>query len=304
MKLFLFSLLLFSSLTVSARLVERVQAQVAEEMISLMDINLFQKRLKKGLVPPSLLLTQFFTKSELLKDKNKLLDFMIYRNLLAQIAEQKPLPEIPEKQIRESFNKLKGRSLKKSFSKKLKKVGMTPLSLKQEIRLDLKNDLLINQYVGSKISISEQDIESYHFSLYKKPLFKIFEYEFVSVSFPEKQKESFFKNLSKMRIKDLRETALFLGLEYKILKLKQKDLQKKFQRELDNLSISQVSPVFLSNGFYYLLQLKWKQPQVHPEEQKKRAEIEQLLYKRQFKEETKKWVKEKKRLFSISRHPF
>lgn len=303
MKFYLLFFLLFYSSLASTRIVERVQAQVLEEMISLIDLNLFQKRLKKGLVPPSILLSQYFTKSELLTSKNKLLDFMIYRSLLAQIAEKKPFPEIPEKQITEIFNKLKGKASEKNFSKKLARLGMTPSALKKEILLDLKNDLLINQSVASKIVISEQDIESYHFSRYKTPLFKSFEYEFVSASFPEKKKEDLLETISKKQIKDLKELASSLGLEHKVLKLKQKDLQKNFQRELDRLSISQVSPLLLFGGSYYLLQLKWKYPQVSLKEQKKKREIEQFLYKRQFKEETKKWVEAKKKLFSIRRHP-
>ena len=304
MKFLFFFLFLIAPFKTSARLVERVQAQVAEEMISLLDLKSFQKRLKRGLVPSSFLLTELFKRSELLKDKNKLLDFMIYRNLLAQIAKTKPLPEVSEKQILESLQKLKGKSPDKSFSKQLSKLGINLSSIKQEILIDLKNDLLLQQALASKVLISEQDIESYHYHVYNQPLFKSFEYEFVSAFFPAQKKDLFFKKLSQIQIKDLQETALVLGLEHKVLKLHQRDLQKKFQKELEKLSVSQVSPLLLSGSSYYLLQLKWKYPQLQPKEQRKKVKIEQTLYRKQFKEEAKKWIEEKKNLFAIRRHPF
>lgn len=303
MKPLIFLLFLICPLISSARLVERVQAQVAGEMISFMDLKNFQTKLKTGLVPPSLLLTQFFTKAEILKDKNVLLDFMIYRVLLAQLAEKAQLPNVSDEQITKTISSLKESSPKKNFSKKLAAVGETSSSLKQDVLIDIKNDLLLHQSIASKVIISEQDIESYHFNKYKEPLFKSFEYEFILASFPEKKKKDIFKKLSKIQIKDLKKTAQALGLEYKNLTLKQKDLQKDFKKELDGLSISQVSSLLLSQGSYYLLQLKWKTPQVKPEEQKRRMEIEQALYKKRLKEEIKKWLYEKKKAFLIHRHP-
>ena len=99
MKFLVFLFLSSLSLPLQAQIVERVQAQIAEEMISLIDLKNFQRQLRLELVPPSLLLKQLYRRPELLTDKNKLLDFMINRNLLFQIAEKEKLLEIDKKVI-------------------------------------------------------------------------------------------------------------------------------------------------------------------------------------------------------------
>ena len=156
-------------------------------------MKVFQKRLKQNLVPSSLILKYLFKKSELLKDKQKVLDFLIKRQVLYQLAKQEKLPDISEEKLKQALDKLKGKSSHKAFSKKLSKVGLTLDALKKDLLIDLKADFLLKQAVLSNIVISEQDIESYHFAKYNQALFKTFEYEFVSVSFSENQKDLVLK---------------------------------------------------------------------------------------------------------------
>ena len=302
MKFIICSFLCFFSLSLHAQIVERVQAQIAEEMISLIDLKNFQRQLRSGLVPSSLLLKQLYRSPELLKDKNKLLDFMISRNMLFQMAKKEKLPELDKKALEKSLRQLKGSLSDKTFARKLKKVGLDLKDLKQQILMDLTNNLLLTRFVVSKIVISEQDIESYHFNKYNQPLFKNFEYEFISVSFPENRKEEILKGLSGKASVQLEDIARSLNLEPKTLKLKDKEIQKLFKKELDKLSVSQISPFLLLGNSYYVLQLKWKQPQISLREQKKKKEIEKALYKKNLRKETQKWVERKKASFSVIHH--
>lgn len=302
MKSLVCSLVFLFSFNSQARVVEKIQAQIAEEMISLIDLKNFQKQFRWGLVPSSLLLKQVYKKSELLKDKNKLLDFMITRKMLFQIAQQEKLPEIPKKNIEKRLSSIKGSSSHKSFSRKLIKAGLTLQDLRQQILMNLKNDLLLSQFVVSKITVSEQDVESYHFNKYNQALFKNFEYEFVSINFTENKKEAVLKKLLGKTSDNLEEIARSLKLEYKTFKLKDGEIQSLFKKELDKLSVSQISPFLLLGGSYYILQLKWKQPQISPREQKKKGQIEKFLFEKKLKEEIQKWIEEKKASFSIIRH--
>ena len=302
MKFLVFFHLLFLSLNLQGAVVEETLVQIGEEMISLIDFKNFRKQMRLKLAPPSLLLKEKHQGAKLLKDKNKLLEFMIDRNMLYQTAKKEKLPEISKKDIEAKFNQLKGASSHKVFAKKLKTAGLTPKTLKDQIIMDLKNDLLLSQFVISKITVSEQDIESHHFNKYSKALFKTFEYEFVSVHFSENKKEAILKKFLNKDVIDLKKTALSLGLEYKVSKLKQKDIQPVFKKALDKLSVSQISPLFIFGDFYYILQLKWKYPKISPEEQKRKTRIEKMLYKKKRKEEIHKWIEEKKASFSIVRH--
>ncbi len=301
MKFFIPIFILFS-LTSQAKIVEKTQAQVASEMISLIDINNFQTQLRLNLAPSSLLLDQVYNKSELLRNKNKLLDYMISRNLLFQIAEKEKLPEISKKEIQKALKKLKATLSHKQLSKKLKKAGLSLTSLKEQILTDITNDLLLTQFVVSKIIISEQDIENYYFRKYNKHLFKTFEYEFISANLKENKKNKIIEKLKSKSIADLEETAHLLEIEYKKLKLKDNEIQKVFKKELDKLSVSQISPLIPIGDSYYILQLKWKQAQISPNEQKRKEKIEKTLYAKILKKEIKKWVEEKKTSFSIVRH--
>ena len=300
MKFLVFFFLSFLSLELHAQIVERVQAQISEEMISLIDLKNFQRQLRLGLVPPSLLLKQLYKKPELLTDKNKLLDFMINRNLLSQMAKKEKLPEIDKKDLEKSLQGLKGSLSKKLFARKLKKAGLELEDLKQQIIMDLKNDRLLSQFVISKITLSEQDLESFHFNRYNTALFTNFEYEFISVSFPENKKKKFLKHLRRKASGSLENLARSLNLEFKTLKLKDKEIHKLFKKELDKLSVSQVSPLLLLGNSYYALQLKWKQPQISPKKQKRKEQIEQILYKKKLRKELQKWIERKKASSSLT----
>ena len=302
MKVFIFSFLFCFSLGPQARLVERIQAQIGEEMISLIDFKIFQTQLSLALVPSSLLLKQMDKKPRLLKNKKALLDFMITRNMLVQIAKKENLKEIPKKDVEQQLNRLRGSSSHKNFSKRLKQAGLSLKSLREQILIDRNIDLLLTQFVVSKIAVSEQDIESYHFNKYNQPLFKSFEYEFISVSFAEDKKPDILKKLSNEGTDDLKNMARSLGLEYKSLKLKGKDIQKQLKKELDKLSVSQISPLLILGNSYYILQLQWKSPQISPREQKKKKQIEKILYEEKLTKEMKKWIEEKKAGFYISYH--
>ena len=140
MKFLIFFCLFFFSLNLQSKVVENIQVQIGEEMISLIDFKNFRKQVNLNLVPSSLLLEELYQRTELLKDKNKLLDFMINRNILYQTAKKEKLPEISEKDIEAKFRQLKDSASHKTFARKLKMAGLTPKTLKEQILIDLTND--------------------------------------------------------------------------------------------------------------------------------------------------------------------
>lgn len=299
MKFLIFvSLIVFSGFS-KAQLVERVQAQVGSKMISFIDLKNFQKQLRVGFISNSLLLKYGFKKSQLLNNRKKLLDFMISREMLFQLAKKESLPPIPREAIEKSLKQKKGSLSHKQFSAKLQRAGLSLKDLRQEILIDLTLDSFITQFVVSKITVSEQDVESYYFNKYNRPLFKSFEYEFVSLQFEEKNKPKILKNLEEKGPIELKELALSLGLKHKTLRLREQDLQEGLKKELVKLSVSQLSPIFQLEGNYYVLQLKWKYPQISLKERQTKARIEKLLYGQKQRAEIKKWVEEKRASFSI-----
>ena len=301
MKAFLLIPFAVFSFKLQARLVESIKAQVGEEIISQIALSNFKLQLQKKLTPPSLLLKTLYKPSQLIKNEETRLNFMIERNLLAQLAQQQNI-SIDKTTLNKELKSLQGALSNTQFSKKLKRATLSLKSFKEYLNTNLQIDFLLSQSVLSKISISDQDIESYHFTKHKKPLFKAFEYEFASLSFPENKKALVLKNLKKSFIKNLDELSQNLNLEYKTSKLKGNQISQIFKEELDKLSVSQVSSLLLVGNRYYLLQLKWKAPLTSPQERKIKARIEKILFDRKLNQELRQWIDEKKNQFFIKQN--
>lgn len=294
MKYFFIVFCFFISLASLARLVEKTQAQVNQSLIFLTDFKSFKKAFKQKLLFDSVLLKQVFSSKKLLRNKNSFLEFLISRQLVAQASEQVGIPE-PSKLVQlRAFKKITTGLTRQALVKKLRNIGWSLDMFKKELAISLKNDLYLNQFVLSKILISNQAIGDYYFNLHKSSLFDSFEYEFISVSFKKEKKLIFFKKLASSKAKNLKKFAKSLGLKAKNLKLKEKDLHKDLKKELDKLAISQISQALIFGDLYYVLQLKWKYPQTSIKNLKQKKKIELVLYKKQAQKEIKKWINKQK----------
>ena len=301
MKLFVIFFVFFN-LQLQARPVESLKAQVGEEILTQMDLKNFKSQLKNKTRPLSLLQT-FYNSSQLLKNEKLRLKFLIERNLILQLAEKQKLAVDStkiEKELRAFLQKTYPKiSLAKNLIK-IKKVGSVDLSLaRKTLKENLQINQILSQSVFSKVSVSDQDIESYHFAKYKKALSKVFEYEFSSLSFPESKKNMVLKAREAKPLESLEELSKKLGLEYKKSRLQEGQINQAFKTELDKLSVSQVSPLVLVGGTYFLLELKWKSALISPKEQEKKAKIEKSLYDQKLKQVYKEWIEEQKSQFFI-----
>ena len=295
---FIFICFLFFCFQSSALLVESLKAQVGKEIISLIDLNNFKLQLKQNLVPASLLFKTLYHPSQLLKNKSLRLQFLIETSMLSQLAQHIPTDEAL---LNKKLKSLQGPLSKARFSKKLKTANLNVESLKQNLKAGFQIEQFLNQSVLSKITVSDQDIESYHFIKHKKPLFKALEYEFSSLSFPKSKKNQVLKKLRENSFKTLEELSQSLNLEVKTSRLKEDQISKVFKRELIKLSVSQFSPLLFFNSNYYLLQLKWKAPLISPKEKKTKDLIEKLLFERKLKQELRQWIEDQKRQFFIKK---
>ena len=157
-----------------SELVEKTQAVINEQMISLLDLKNFEQQLKLGLAPPDLLMDTLYEKSKLLKDKSLLLDYMVKCNLLSQIAEDKKIPTSQSESVNRALEGIQGNLSKKSFYKKLDTAHQNIENLKKSIVVNLRNERLLSQFVISQIRVFEEEIEAYYFSKHNKNLFKKF----------------------------------------------------------------------------------------------------------------------------------
>jgi len=289
-----------------ARLVEKLVAQVGEDLIFLSDIYQFQKYVGHDLLPDSVLF-KLFAKKALLKNRSLALEFLITSSMLYQLAKAERLavkPKVFEKDGSIKMNREES-SLKNSWAQKLQSQKITLDQFWDLVDTYATNDLLISRQVISKIIIPESEINGYYLNKYGKPLFETFTYNFLSVAFP-KNKEGLKK--SQFFVKAASRDTSFLklakrqGLKARSSILNPLEINPKMYKALKTMSVSQVSNPLALDRQLYVLKLKWKEPYLKPTEQKKQMEIRSLLFEKALKKAVKTWIQQQKTSFPINIH--
>ena len=294
---------LFLSLSAQARLVEKVMARVGEDMISLMELNSYKKRLSDKTVPDTLLFRIASPRFLLLKT-DSLLNFLVSKKILENLTETLDF-QPSEKQIRQAVKKLRGRRTQKAFAQRLNRTGLSLKTLRKEIILTLKIDFFLTREVISKIIISENDINSFYFNKNRSGLFKHFEYDITSLAFPRteegiKKARSARKTLGKMSFE---ETGRVFSGELKTLRLKTGEMRGAMEKAVQPLSVSDVSHPIPMGDNLYLFRLNWKTPLLTRAEEKTKNKIQKILFERELKKTLEKWLKEKRTGFAVKTFP-
>lgn len=315
----------------SALVLEQTMAQAGDKMISLIDVKAFQKREKLDLIPDSLLLDSLYKNPELIKQERALflisdlsknksktavsssnrqplskqdlaLNYLIIREIALQ--EQKtseakmnqPEAQISENNIREILKNKKGQRSSAQFLSDLKKAGFNSLSdYKNFLKEEEKIRLFLMRSLTPRAVLSNREIESAFFKIYKRRLFSEYEYDFSFVSFEEDKKELVLQSLlKKNHLKDFKAWAESLDLNFKNSKLKSKEIGSSIKKELDKLSVSQTSPLLFINSSYYLLKLNWKEALIEAKDRDKRLQIEQKLFQNKLLKELSYWIQNAK----------
>ena len=313
----------------SALVLEQTKAQVGAKMISLIDIKAFQKREKLDLIPDSLLLDSLYKKPELIKQERALfiisdlsknkpkttvpsskyqplskqdlaLNYLIVREIALQkqktFESNQPEAQIPENNIKKILKTKKGQHSSTRFLSDLKKAGFNSLSDYQNfLKEEEKIRLFLMRSLTPRAVLSNREIESAFYKVYKRSLFSEYEYDFLFVSFEEDKKELVLQSLlKKNHLKDFKAWAESLDLSFKNSKLKSKEIGSSIKNGLDKLSVSQISPLLFINSSYYLLKLNWKEALIEAKDRDKKLQIEQKLFQNKLLKELSYWIQNEK----------
>ena len=296
------SFLLVFAFSSHATLTEKILAQVGEEVLSLEEVMLLRRKVQKDILPSSLLLSTVFKKSKLLNNKKERLEFLISLNMLSQMAEKYPHLSPSSKRIEEVYKKIQGKRSSKSFANLLKSIGSSGDKFKAFIEKNLLADGALLFLVGSRIKVSNEEIEAWYKKKYKKPFFNSVEYEFVSLQMNEDQKNQVLNRIQGKSSYDLKALASKLGLKTETLRLPQESLNSSIKKELEKLVISKNSPFFTVEGSWYLVQLLWKGKAFYPKNQEKKAKIEAKVYEEKRKVQIIAWLTKEKKEYPITRN--
>ena len=297
-----FYLFLIVSFLSHASLTEKILAQVGDEIIPLSEVMVLRRMIKKNLLPKSLLLSTVYSKSRIVNNKKRRLEFLISVNMLSQMAEKVPPLKISSKQIDKAYKKIRGKRSKKAFSKLLYSIGSSPEKFKAFLEKSLLADQSLLFFVGTKIKVSNEDIETWHKKKYGKGFFNSHIYEFVSLQMNEDEKDEMLERIKDKNSYDLKEEARSLGLKTEILKLEKEKLNSSIRKELEKLVISKTSPFFKVGSSWYLVQLLWKETSFYPKNQEKKAKIEAKVYEEKRKVQILSWLTKEKKNYPIVRN--
>ena len=286
--------------------VEKTLAVVEGEMISLLDLQESQRRLKAGFFDDSAVLS-LFPKKQLREQKATLLEFMIYEKLLDISAEESGIPAVEDSLLKKELNQIRKRKRlsKKAFSRWLVRNKWTSSSYRAFLRKSLLKKRFIQKEVVEKIQLSDSDLNSYALQKEGKALFSTFEYDLSYLLFPlgeegEKQAQKAFKSLSQGH-------SLFEKWEgggvkkAQLKKIKLSALSPSIREEIKKLSVGQVSPVLKLPAGWHIFKAVWKTPVITAENQQRKARLFARLFEDMFKQRLKIWLDNRKKTAFIQR---
>jgi peptidyl-prolyl cis-trans isomerase SurA len=170
------ALVMFISLSSSARVVEKIVAIVNDQVITLSDTEAFRKKLAGGgLVDDALL--KLSDPQTLIKDRNALLNEMIDERLIDSEVKRRNMEVTIERVEQEIRNIAKNNNItRQQLQTALSAKGVSMSQYQDFIKTSLERQGLIEREVTGKIRISDEDISSYYMSKKDPNSAQIFEY--------------------------------------------------------------------------------------------------------------------------------
>lgn len=186
MNTLIYALTLTFSLTLNAKVVDKIVATVNSEVITLSDVQKEKTALKgKGLVND--LLFQLYDKDKLLNDTQTLLNFLIDERTIDSEVKKNGL-EVTIERVEQEIQKVaQGNNLTRAqFKDALSRQGISMAEYQSFIKEGLERKALIDREVNSRIRISDEDIASYYLSKKGPGKAQVYEYTLAHILFSPK----------------------------------------------------------------------------------------------------------------------
>ena len=295
MKLLAFLVTSLFCILPQAQVLEKTLGFVGERALLLSETYELKKRIQLKLEPDTSLFL-LFPKTKLLKNSHLRVQFLAYRQALLKQAKRLGL-EVSEQEASRLFKKIPGSRAQKLM--KLKRQGWNLTRFNKYLTESLQAEQALIKSVSSKILISENDIQGYFFSKNRKNLYSSFQYEVLSLILPRSragQGEDIKKFLERASVPA---AVKKFQLKKQVSKFKTGDMNPSMKKAVERLSVSETShPVRVGNNTY-IFKLLWKRPLLTGKLISLKSKIEKRLFKKEMRQELKKWFQNKISHFSI-----
>jgi peptidyl-prolyl cis-trans isomerase SurA len=287
-------LVAFSARSGSAKVVDRIVAEVNDDIITMSELERASKAIEvqEGISP----------KSKEDKDlQHQMLETLIDRKLAKAEAKRRGI-KVDDKEVNESLETFKKRNHltdEDSFNKALAKAGITLDELKQSIRDQIAQERLVALAVGLKSMVSESQVRQYYDEKYKQGGTQLHLIT-IKIDMPpgatQAQQEE-VKNKAETIFKEVKAGASFpdVAAKYNLAAtdvgfVNAGDLDPRLAKFLSGLSPKDVAPVVTPQGIQLIQLLERRSGEARPYEEVA-PEIRRILTQKEEEKQFSVWVK-------------
>ena len=184
------SFVFFISLSLNAKVIDRVLAVVNEQMVTKSELTSFEKDLKtSGLVDNALL--SFYNVDEIRKSEKLALDYLIDTKIIDSVIDKRGI-NVPIEAVEDEIRSIaeKSGASKAQLIASLKKQGVKYSDYQHFVKTSMERQNLLKSEISSKIKISEDDVANYYIQNQKDADALVFEYQLAHILFVPKDGDS------------------------------------------------------------------------------------------------------------------
>ena len=290
--------------TSTARILEKVYAVVNGEIITLTEINDYQKKLKNGGFVNDLLFADPNVRQKAIGDRNYLIDRLIDEKIIDYEVKKNGFVVTADRVNKEIGTIAKKSSISTSELKRsLQRQKIDFVEYQDFVKKSIERRQLVEKEITSKIKISEQDIVAFYLTNNGGATSQVYEYQLSHILMPagkkseaEKvQKEAVSKDNFPILVEqhstdsDSKKKGGEFGL------FRTGEMIATIENSIKNLSIGEVSKVVKTPMGLHIFKLTDKKLVKDPQIEKQKPRIYQMLFARAFKEQLDFWLTKKRK---------
>lgn len=283
------------SFAFSQNVIDRIYATVNDEVITTSDLETYQKQLQGRLLYEDLLFSDDAAIEAAAKDRKILIDKVINEKILDSEAKKLGINVAEDRVLKE----IAAKGGEKHLSSLLAQKSLTIKDYKNFLKRSLARREVINYYVGSKIKISDDDILDFYSSQTKgTSAGQGFEYNLSHILFSSEQQA---REAQRM----IAEGQAFSAVHNKYNPkskddsfgvFKSGEMQPIIENSISKLKANETSQVVQSPLGFHIFKLNQKKIVNNPEFEKRRQQIFQILFTKNYKEQLDYWINQKRRM--------
>ena len=300
--IFLF-LVFFPDLSKS-KILEKIQAVVNGEIITLTEIEEYKNKLKNGGLLDELLFSEQEVRKKAIKDSEYLLKLLVDERIIDFEVKRQNLLVTEEKVNKEISNIAKSENMTiTQLQATLKSRFISYKDYRSFVKKSVERRLLIEKEITSKIKISEQDIISYYLANNPSNSSQIFEYSLAHILLKNGDEKK-----AKKVLKELTSGISFESLTLKYStdadsrkqggdfgSFKSGEMITSIEKAIENLKIGETSSLVKTPMGIHIFKIADKKLVKDPAIEKQRKEIFKKLYTQAFKEQLGFWLSQKRK---------